>query len=470
MTSHANPRHPSASSHKRVDTSTSRDASFVLRPSNPQPMSSFPAVAFSPAPQRPPRSAFKRMLARMVRKLKKYLDKKAEKYTSEQPSEPSSSSGAGPGSRRGNGRRSPQHTGWHSTRQNHTPRSPNSPSPPPTRARPGAQPRSLSASTSSTDAKGPFSTLQKQALTRKLTTIRESSTEKLGASSTSGSSRASRARRSSTVSFTEADAASSRLHNVPTTPIPERATYREHFPNLTCRRCKVDWARADALALNDFVLHQNTEAMRSVSREAAAVLRSEMGWIRRRDSFDDSAWHEGSIRHVISAFIHANRWHRHHRTTSGQSIPSLSYSHSTPGSVAESFPTPAQPPRSLDEAHSVEPRHSRKQSNKKDSPTMTPAITVSVWDEDPNSPPLSSSGFTPITTSDDPPRSPDRLRPPKSLARLRGKQPWYLTMHPTSPSPSVPPVPSLSVPSEPIDFSMESSIEPSHSQPPLIYT
>ncbi|KIM19360.1 hypothetical protein M408DRAFT_31298 [Serendipita vermifera MAFF 305830] len=209
--------------------------------------------------------------------------------------------------------------------------------------------------------------------------------------------------------------------------------------------------------------------MRPVSREAAAVLRSEMGWIRRRDSFDDSAWHEGSIRHVISAFIHANRWHRHQRTISGQSVPSLSYSHSTPGSVAESFPTPAQPPRSLDEAHPVEPHHSRKQSNKKDSPTTTPVITVSVWDEDPSSPPLSSSGFTPITTSDDPPKSPDHLRPPKSLARLRGKQPWYLNMH-SPPSPSSPLVPSLSVPSEPIDFSMESSLEPSHSQPPLIYT
>lgn len=264
-------------------------------------------------------------------------------------------------------------------------------------------------------------------------------------------------------SYNDLDAASDPTHNAPTTPIPEQAESREYFPNLTSRRCQVDWARMDELALDDYVLLQNTEAMRDVSRDAAAMLRAtEMGLIRPQHSFDDSAWREVSMRHSISTLINVKRWRRHGRTTSGQSIPSLSYSQSTPGSVSESFPTPANAILSLEQNNHA--GHGESSSiKKKDPATNTPVITVSVWDEETSS--LSSPGISRTLMEDELPETPNYLRPSTPKARLRGKKPWYLQEW----TPPLASIASLSVPSETVAFPMERPLEVSNPYQPLIY-
>jgi len=417
---------------------------------NPQPQANFPGVAFSPAPRRPPRSAFKRALSRVIRRLRKYLDKKAAKYTAEQgsrqPTRPIRRHARAQTDGVWEYERNPRRNRRPVTRVTSSRARLSSGAPP--------LPRK-GASTTTLEAKGPFSASQKRVLSRKLTTIQESSAEAWQIDAQSPSNRSGE-----TPNYNEVDASSNPPDNGPNTPIPGLAELGEHFPNLTSKRCNVDWVRVDRCALNDLTLRQNTEAMRDISRDAAAMLRVEQGWIQRRDDFDDSAWREGSVRRAVAALVYAARWRRHRHTPSGQSIPSLSSSHSTQVSAVESFPTPANPLLFLHDETSIDQRLNSPPSKAKDSP-MTPVITVSEWDEGTNihddelvSHP-GASGMSPVSAPVvDTQLNP--LRHSKPAARLRGKQPWLLKdfsspLNPVSPTLSQSPT----APVESLDFFTE---------------
>lgn len=191
-------------------------------------------------------------------------------------------------------------------------------------------------------------------------------------------------------------------------------THQDTEDNNKPSQPAVDWNAVDLQALNLLILQQNTEAMRSASRDAAETLRRESGWIREHEAFDDHAWVERQrdgdnedwetdddddaniTRRIslptlrrpnpsISRKPSNNRPRsifRHH-SESRQHVPSLHHSDSSPLSTITALTTPQMNAiRPLRDSGDAQAGQMSDLQSKSPTYLADPVIVVSDWDEE----------------------------------------------------------------------------------------
>jgi hypothetical protein len=176
----------------------------------------------------------------------------------------------------------------------------------------------------------------------------------------------------------------------------------------------VDWNTIDLQALDPLILQQNTEAMRSASREAAETLRRESGWIREHEAFDDHTWVErerdgdnedwetdddddAKVTRLISSSTSRRpnpsitrkplnnlpRGIFHHHSGSRQYVPSLHHSDSSPLSSIAALTTPQMNAiRPLRDSGDALVGQMSGLQRKSPSHLAGPVIVVYDWDEE----------------------------------------------------------------------------------------